>query len=103
MPAAKQRADGFQAARSAGRSAERSAGIAGDMIASDASARQSGVKVGGGAMADADESSCAYAAERGYTCCGAIAESGAYSGAGSGAYSGNERRTGNARTSFDII
>ncbi len=55
MPAAKQRADGFQAARSAGRSAERSAGIAGDMIASDASARQSGVKVGGGAMADADE------------------------------------------------
>ena len=35
---------------------KRSAGIAGDMIASDTSARQSGVKVGGGAMADADES-----------------------------------------------
>ena len=56
MPEAKQRADGFQAARSAGRSAERAPGIAGDMIASDTAARQSGVKVGGGAMADADES-----------------------------------------------
>ena len=56
MPAAKQRADGFQAARSAGRSAERAAGIAGDMIASDTAARQSGVKLGGDAMADADES-----------------------------------------------
>ena len=48
MPAAKQRAESFQAGRSAG--------IAGDMIASDTAARQSGVKVGGGAMADADES-----------------------------------------------
>jgi Ca-activated chloride channel family protein len=51
MPAAKQRTDGFQAARSAGRSA----GLAGDMIASDTAARQSGVKVGGGAMVDTDE------------------------------------------------
>lgn len=51
MPAAKQRTDGFQAARSA----ERSAGLAGDMIASDTAARQSGVKVGSGAMVDTDE------------------------------------------------
>ena len=47
MPAAKQRAESFQAGRSAG--------LAGDMIASDTMARQSGVKVGGGAMAGADK------------------------------------------------
>ena len=98
MPAAKQRADGFQAARSAGRSAERSAGIAGDMIASDTSARQSGVKVGGGAMADLDES-----VEPMQASVDTLAAANAYSGADSGAYSGNERRAGNERTGFDII
>ncbi len=52
MPAAKQRVDGLQAARSAGRSAGLDAELAGDMIASDTTARKSGVKVGGGAIAD---------------------------------------------------
>ena len=47
MPAAQRRADGVQA--------ERSAGLAGDMVASDTMARQSGVKVGGGAIAGADK------------------------------------------------
>ena len=47
MPAAKQRAESFQAGRSAG--------LAGDMVASDTMARQSGVKVGGGAIAGADK------------------------------------------------
>jgi hypothetical protein len=51
MPAAKQRAESFQAGRSAG--------LAGDMIASDTMARQSGVKVSGGAMADADKQTAA--------------------------------------------
>ena len=98
MPAAKQRADGFQAARSAGRSAERSAGIAGDMIASDTSARQSGVKVGGGAMADADES-----VEPMQSSVDTLAAAPLPTQVPTGTYSGNERRAGNERTSFDII
>ncbi len=47
MPAASQRADGFQAGRSAG--------IAGDMVASDTMARQSGAKEGRGALAEMDK------------------------------------------------
>ncbi len=47
MAAASQRVDTFQT--------ERSAGLAGDMVAGDTMTRQSGVKVGGGAIASADK------------------------------------------------
>ncbi|MGI9448301.1 MAG: YfbK domain-containing protein, partial [Pirellulales bacterium] len=47
MAAASQRVDTFQT--------ERSAGLAGDMVAGDTMTRQSGVKVGGGAIAGADK------------------------------------------------